>query len=224
MMLLLKQLPVFSLTLLSATAWISPISSATREIPSRTVFRTMDSELVAVADGNTDDGSPRAQHDSMQQRTSSQKRKWRFWTAGKKESSRLSNSAAASAVAVRGGGGDEIFRWTLPTIIRALAVFVLAGIAEIGGGWLVWKAVREGKPWWWALMGSLVLVLYGFIPTLQPTDSFGRVYAVYGGFFIALSFIWGWIFDGIKPDLGDIVGGSLAVAAVLVILFWPRKQ
>ena len=59
----------------------------------------------------------------------------------------------------------------------------------------VWKAVREHKPWWWALLGSLTLVVYGFLPTLQPTDSFGRVYAVYGGFFIFLSYIWGMIFD-----------------------------
>jgi len=88
----------------------------------------------------------------------------------------------------------------------------------------VWKAVREHKPWWWALLGSLTLVVYGFLPTLQPTDSFGRVYAVYGGFFIVLSYIWGMIFDGMKPDLGDVVGAGLALVAVLVILFWPRQQ
>ena len=73
-------------------------------------------------------------------------------------------------------------------------------------------------------MGSLTLVVYGFLPTLQPTDSFGRVYAVYGGFFIFLSYIWGMIFDGMKPDLGDVVGAGLALVAVLVILFWPRQQ
>ncbi len=33
---------------------------------------------------------------------------------------------------------------------------------------------------------------YGFIPTLQPTSNFGRLYAVYGGFFIVLSYAWGW--------------------------------
>ena len=64
-------------------------------------------------------------------------------------------------------------------------------IAEIGGGWLVWQAVREGKPWWWAAMGSVVLVAYGFIPTPQPLSDFGRLYAVYGGIFIGLSYGWG---------------------------------
>lgn len=135
-------------------------------------------------------------------------------------------AASASSSASNNGSGSissSVFRWTLAKAVRALVVFVLAGVAEIGGGWLVWKAVREHKPWWWAVVGSLVLVLYGFIPTLQPTDSFGRIYAVYGGFFIALSYAWGWIFDGMKLDAGDIVGGSLALVGVLVILFWPRK-
>lgn len=92
--------------------------------------------------------------------------------------------------------------WTVGQVFLSLGLFVLAGIAEVGGGWLVWGAVRESKPWWCAVLGSVVLVGYGFIPTLQPSDSFGRVYAVYGGFFIALSYTWGWIFDGDKPDVG----------------------
>ena len=114
--------------------------------------------------------------------------------------------------------------WTLAVILRVGLLFLLAGLAEIGGGWLVWGALRAGKPWWWAACGSAVLVLYGFVPTFQPTDSFGRIYAVYGGFFIFMSYLWGWYFDGMKPDMGDIVGGSLALASVLVILFRPRKQ
>lgn len=51
--------------------------------------------------------------------------------------------------------------------IVALAVFLLAGLFEISGGWLVWQTVREQRPWWWALLGSLVLVAYGFVPCLQ---------------------------------------------------------
>jgi small multidrug resistance family-3 protein len=37
-----------------------------------------------------------------------------------------------------------------------------------------------------ALLGGAILVLYGTIPTFQSA-SFGRVYAAYGGIFIALS-------------------------------------
>ena len=117
---------------------------------------------------------------------------------------------------------NEVFQWTALTILQSLTIFVVAGFFEIGGGWLVWKTVRDGKPWWWAVLGSLVLVGYGLLPTLQPTDEFGRIYAVYGGFFIVLSYAWGWMLDGMKPDIGDAVGGALALVAVLIILFWPR--
>jgi len=121
---------------------------------------------------------------------------------------------------------EESFQWTALTILQAISVFCLAGLAEIVGGWMVWAAVRgnsEGKkPWWYALIGSIILVIYGFVPTLQPTDSFGRVYAVYGGFFIVLSFLFGWWLDGDRPDIGDGVGSAISLAGVLVILFWPR--
>ncbi len=128
---------------------------------------------------------------------------------------------------------DESFRWTVVTVLQALTVFVVAGFAEIGGGYLVWKSIRgefsnddddniTKKRWYYAIFGSLLLVLYGFIPTLQPTDSFGRIYAVYGGFFIVLSFLAGWYLDNDRPDLGDIIGGSVALVGVLVVLFWPR--
>lgn len=121
---------------------------------------------------------------------------------------------------------EESFQWTPIIILQAIAVFCLAGLAEIVGGWLVWAAIRGNeqgrKPWWYALIGSLILVIYGFVPTMQPTDSFGRVYAVYGGFFIALSFLFGWWLDGDKPDVGDAVGSAICLAGVLVVMFWPR--
>lgn len=56
---------------------------------------------------------------------------------------------------------------------------------------------------WWAFLGSIVLIIYGFIPTLQPTADFGRIFAIYGGFFIVYSYGWGWALDKQKPDTGD---------------------
>ena len=94
---------------------------------------------------------------------------------------------------------------------------------EIGGGWLVWQAVREQKPRWWAVAGGAVLMLYGFVPTLQPLNDFGRLYAVYGGVFIGMSFVWGYLFDGIVPDTGDWVGSTVALLGVALVLFWPRE-
>ena len=116
------------------------------------------------------------------------------------------------------------FQWAPWVAVRVAALFVLSGIAEIGGGWLVWQAVRAGKPWWWALLGSALLVMYGFIPTLQPLTDFGRLYAAYGGIFIVLSYCWGVRFDGFRMDRGDIIGSIMALAGVCTALFWPRSS
>ena len=106
-------------------------------------------------------------------------------------------------------------------IAKSLLYFVLAGFCEIGGGYLVWLWLREGKSIWLAVVGAAVLVLYGVIPTLQPAN-FGRVYAAYGGIFIALSLLWGWRVDGISPDRFDMLGGVIALIGVAVMMYTPR--
>ncbi len=121
---------------------------------------------------------------------------------------------------------SDDFEWTAAAIVQSVALFGLAGVAEILGGWMVWMALRGNsagkKPWWYGLLGSLVLVAYGFIPCFQPTNNFGRIYAAYGGFFILLCFLFGWALDGNRPDVGDIVGGMISLVGVLLIMFWPR--
>eukprot|EP00980_Cylindrotheca_fusiformis_P002980 scaffold692_cov118-Cylindrotheca_fusiformis.AAC.2 len=118
----------------------------------------------------------------------------------------------------------DSFEWTTANIALSVVLFLLAGVAEISGGWMVWISIRGSKPWWYALIGSFVLILYGFIPCWQPTDNFGRIYAAYGGFFIVLSFLFGWAVDGNKPDRGDIVGGGVCMVGAGLIYFWPRSN
>lgn len=107
------------------------------------------------------------------------------------------------------------------TIAISLGLFLLAGLFEIAGGWLVWQWLRAAKPWLWGLMGGTMLFLYGIIPTFQPAH-FGRVYAAYGGFFIVLSLLWGWVLDGNKPDSWDMVGGAVSLVGVAIMMYWPR--
>ena len=110
------------------------------------------------------------------------------------------------------------------SILRICVLFVLAAGAEIGGTWLIWQAVREGKAWWLAGAGVVALGLYGFIATLQPDASFGRILAAYGGVFIAGALVWAMIFDHFRPDRYDIVGAVVALAGVSVILFAPHAR
>ena len=108
--------------------------------------------------------------------------------------------------------------WTPQTIALSILLFIAAGLLEVGGGWLVWQTVRENKNWTFAAAGVVALIGYGFVPCLQPTSDFGRVYAVYGGFFIVLAFAWARQIDGYLPDLGDLIGAGIALFGVLVIM------
>ena len=97
-------------------------------------------------------------------------------------------------------------------------LFVLAGLCEIGGGYLVWSWMRDNKPLLWALVGAVVLALYGVVAALQPISEFGRVYAAYGGIFIALSLAWGVFMGGFRPDRYDLLGALICIAGVVVMV------
>jgi len=116
----------------------------------------------------------------------------------------------------------DIFMGGYMIILNSILLFIVAGLCEIGGGYLVWLYLREGKSLWFALAGAVVLILYGIIPTFQP-GHFGRVYAAYGGIFVVLSILWGWKVDKIIPDRYDLIGGLICLIGVFVIMYWPRN-
>lgn len=105
---------------------------------------------------------------------------------------------------------------------RSIALFAAAALAEIGGAYLVWQAVRAGRPWWLAIVGGLALFAYGFAASLQPDPHFGRILAAYGGVFVAASLGWGVVFDGFHPDRFDVAGAAICLLGVAVIMYSPR--
>lgn len=108
-------------------------------------------------------------------------------------------------------------------MVYTVFLFVLAGLAEIGGGYLIWLWLRESGSYWYGILGGAILILYGVIPTFQHFTSFGRVYAAYGGMFIILAILWGWWVDGKTPDRWDWIGALICLAGVSVMLWGPRK-
>ena len=65
-------------------------------------------------------------------------------------------------------------------ILYSLFFFFIAGLCEIGGGYLVWLWLREDMSWIFGAIGGFILFLYGIVPTFQPSH-FHRIYAAYGG-------------------------------------------
>jgi len=97
--------------------------------------------------------------------------------------------------------------------VISFALFFLAALFEIGGGYLVWLWIREKRRIIFGLVGGLTLAIYGIIPTFQPAN-FGRVYAAYGGVFIVSSLIWGAFVDKKNPDKYEIIGALIALLGV----------
>jgi small multidrug resistance family-3 protein len=112
---------------------------------------------------------------------------------------------------------------TIRKILISLALFILAGLFEIGGGYLVWLWLRENMNWILGVIGGIVLFLYGIVPTFQQSY-FHRTYAAYGGIFIVMAIFWGWIVGGNTPDVFDGIGAVIAFAGVAIIFYMPRKD
>ena len=105
--------------------------------------------------------------------------------------------------------------------MTALA-FVTAAAAEIAGCFAVWAVLRLGAPSWWLLPGFASLILFAYLLTLVDSPAAGRVYAAYGGIYIAMSLVWLWLAEGFKPDRWDVAGAALSLAGAAIIIFGPR--
>ena len=108
------------------------------------------------------------------------------------------------------------------SVLRSIALFLLAAFAEIGGAWLVWQGVREHKGLLWIGAGVVALGAYGFVATLQPDANFGRILAAYGGVFVAGSLAWGMVVDKFRPDRYDLAGAVVCLVGVGIIMYAPR--
>jgi small multidrug resistance family-3 protein len=101
------------------------------------------------------------------------------------------------------------------------ALFVATALAEILGCYLVWLWLRGGWSAALLLPAAVSLALFAWLLTLHPAAA-GRVYAAYGGVYVATAIVWLWLVDGQTPERWDLIGGAVAVAGMLLILFGPR--
>ena len=106
-------------------------------------------------------------------------------------------------------------------IIKSIFIFFIAGLCEIGGGYLIWLWLRESKSLWYGILGGGILILYGVVATLQESN-FAKVYATYGGVFIIMSLAWAYKIDNYIPTKYDMIGAALALVGVSIIYYSPR--
>jgi small multidrug resistance family-3 protein len=109
-------------------------------------------------------------------------------------------------------------------LIQTTALFVLTALAEIVGCFLPYLWLRKDGSIWLLIPAALSLAVFVWLLTLHPAAS-GRVYAAYGGVYVAAALVWLRVVDGEKLTVFDWTGAGIAVLGMAVIVFgWTGKE
>lgn len=105
--------------------------------------------------------------------------------------------------------------------MKNFLLYVVTAVAEIVGCYLPWRWLKEGGSAWLLLPGAASLALFAWLLTLHGAAA-GRVYAAYGGVYVAVALAWLWAVDGVRPTAWDAAGVALTLAGMSVIVWQPR--
>ena len=106
-------------------------------------------------------------------------------------------------------------------MIKTFLLFAVTAFFEILGCYLPYLVLKENKSVWLLLPAAISLALFAWLLTLHPTAS-GRVYAAYGGVYVAMALVWLWAVDGVKPTAWDLAGGAVTLLGMAIIVAGPR--
>ncbi len=108
-------------------------------------------------------------------------------------------------------------------VLKTAGLFVITAIAEIIGCYLPYLWLKKGAPIWVLAPAAVSLAAFAWLLTLHPSAA-GRVYAAYGGVYVAVALLWLWVVDGAKPTMWDVVGAMISVAGMVVIILGARSS
>lgn len=102
-------------------------------------------------------------------------------------------------------------------LLKTLGLFFVTAIAEIVGCYLPYLWLRKDASAWLLLPAALSLALFVWLLSLHPAAS-GRVYAAYGGVYVASALLWlRWV-DGIKLSNLDWFGAAISLLGMAIIV------
>jgi small multidrug resistance family-3 protein len=108
-------------------------------------------------------------------------------------------------------------------IVKTASLFVVTAFAELVGCYLPYLWLRKGRSAWLLLPAAASLCVFAWLLTLHPTAS-GRVYAAYGGVYVAMAVLWLWVVDRESPTAWDLLGAAVTLAGMAIIMFAPRPS
>ncbi|MCK9620782.1 MAG: YnfA family protein [Methylobacter sp.] len=105
-------------------------------------------------------------------------------------------------------------------MLKTAALFLLTALAEIIGCFLPYLWLRKSGSSWLLLPAMISLSLFVWLLTLHPAAS-GRVYAAYGGVYVATALVWLRVVDGERLSVLDWVGAGIALLGMaIIVLGW----
>jgi small multidrug resistance family-3 protein len=106
-------------------------------------------------------------------------------------------------------------------VARTILLFLATALAELVGCYLPYRWLRRGGSAWLLVPAGLSLAAFAWLLTLHPNAS-GRVYAGYGGVYVASAVLWLWAVDGVRPNRWDLLGATVTLIGMAIIMFAPR--
>ena len=106
--------------------------------------------------------------------------------------------------------------------MTSFAYYALAAGAEIGGCFAFWAWLRLDRNILWTLPGLALLIVFAIALTRVDAAFAGRTFAAYGGVYIAVSLLWLWAIEGMKPDRWDVAGATISLIGAIIIFAAPR--
>jgi small multidrug resistance family-3 protein len=107
--------------------------------------------------------------------------------------------------------------------LKTFALFIATAFAEIVGCYLPYLWLKRGEPVWVLIPAAASLAFFVWLLTLHPHAA-GRVYAAYGGVYVAIALVWLWVVDGIVPTRWDLLGVAVSLLGMGIIMFAPRDE
>jgi small multidrug resistance family-3 protein len=102
-------------------------------------------------------------------------------------------------------------------IAKTVLLFVLTAIAEIVGCYLPYLWLKKSGSPWLLVPAAVSLALFAWLLSLHPTAA-GRVYAAYGGVYIAVALLWLWKIDGVRLTSWDVAGAAVSLLGMGIIV------
>ena len=110
---------------------------------------------------------------------------------------------------------NDAIEWT--SLARTFGLFTVTAVAELLGCYLPMLWLSNKGSAWLLLPAAASLVVFVWLLTLHPAAS-GRVYAAYGGVYVATALVWLHVVDGARLSTTDWVGAAVALLGFGIIV------